>query len=135
MPSDESFWLHDHQRIAPVAELRECDHRQTERRRCSAWPCLAFLKLGALLPEEQIFGHQGYTRRKERSDERQQPRILQELVRLSTVRTELLRTTGIREATANGASQTAADSSRASGRTPFGPIHTVTLCVPPSSMS
>jgi hypothetical protein len=31
MPSDESFRLHDRQRVAPVEELREPHHRQTKR--------------------------------------------------------------------------------------------------------
>jgi hypothetical protein len=44
--------------------------------------------------EEQILGHQGVARGTEQPDERQQLRILQELERLSTLRTEFLRTTG-----------------------------------------
>jgi hypothetical protein len=95
MPSHESFRLHDHQRVAPVEELRKPDRGQTKRGRCPAWPCLAFLEQGELFPEEQILGHQGDTSAKEQSDEGRQLRILQELVSFSIVPTEFLRTTTV----------------------------------------
>ena len=55
----------------------------------------AFLEQGELFSKEQILGHQGDTRGKEQPDECQQLRIRQELVRLSAVRTEFLRRTGV----------------------------------------
>ena len=53
----------------------------------------AFLEQGELFSKE--LGHQGDTRGKEQPDECQQLRILQELVRLSAVRTEFLRRTAV----------------------------------------
>ena len=94
MPPDERSRIHNHQRVAPVEELRAPDHRQPKRGRCPAWPGLAFPEQGELFPEEQILGHQGDTRAKEKSDEYRQLRILQELVRLSSDPIEFLRTTG-----------------------------------------
>jgi len=56
-------------------------------------PGFAFLEQGELFSKEQILGHQRDTGGKEQPDECQQLRILQELVRLSAVRTEFLRRT------------------------------------------